>query len=283
MDKKTVSYFKKQFPIFFFWIVKNPALAWFACELDRFRYIYHMLTKKPYFGTIALAGQIWEERKNHMINIVKQEIHSKNKEEFNLLEIGSWAGESAVLWANSIKSAKCKGTIVCVDPWEPYINEKLEHVNTATIIMNHFLKKNKILKLFLHNIKTTGNSDMVLPIKGKSDSVLKFLKKNSFDLVYIDGDHAYSKIKTDLQNASLLVVDGGILSGDDFDLTIDQIDQEYAEKNKESNIIIDPKTNKAFHPGVTLALAEFFNIPISKYNGFWIMRKKSNSWEQIIL
>ena len=79
MDKKTVSYFKKQFPIFFFWIVKNPALAWFACELDRFRYIYHMLTKKPYFGTIALAGQIWEERKNHMINIVKQEIISLNQ------------------------------------------------------------------------------------------------------------------------------------------------------------------------------------------------------------
>ena len=142
---------------------RSPWLAEIACELDRVRYVHCLMSKKPYFGTVALAGQTWEERKPYMRRLVEQEI--KNKNDFYLLEIGSWAGDSAVLWAEAIKSAGRKGMVLCVDPWEPYIKEGQEKINSATILMNKSLKKGTIFKLFLHNIRTSHHSDMICPIQ----------------------------------------------------------------------------------------------------------------------
>ena len=42
-------------------------------ELDRPRYWYCLLANKPYFGTIALAGQTWESRKSAMSYLAKTE------------------------------------------------------------------------------------------------------------------------------------------------------------------------------------------------------------------
>jgi len=283
MDKKIVVFIKRKFPGLFASLVKISALVSFVCELDRGRYLYCLLRNKPYFGTVALAGQTWEERKFYMTHAVQSEIKNKAKAHFHLLEIGSWAGDSAVLWADAIKSAGCKGMVLCIDSWKPYVKEEYELVNAATIIMNRALKNDKIFKLFLHNIKASNHSDMITPIKGSSEDILPFLQKESFDMIYVDGDHSYFGVKKDLKNAEGLIADGGILCGDDFDLTIDQIDRDYAEKNKEANMVIDPKTKQVYHPGVCLALSEFFDAQISCYNGFWIMRKSKGRWEQVHL
>ena len=119
MDKKTVATLKKNFPGLFSRVVKSFFLSRAVMELDRGRYLYCLLRKKPYFGTIALAGQTWEERKSYMRRLVEQEIKNKGKRDFRLLEIGSWAGNSAVLWADTIKANQCNGTVLCVDSWEP--------------------------------------------------------------------------------------------------------------------------------------------------------------------
>ena len=114
MDKKTVGFIKKKFPGMFYRVVKNPFFARVASELDRGRYVYCLVSKKPYFGTVALAGQTWEERKLYMTRAVQTEIKNKGKDRFSLMEIGSWAGDSAVLWANAIKSMRCKGMVLWV-------------------------------------------------------------------------------------------------------------------------------------------------------------------------
>ena len=284
MDKRTISFLKKKFPFLFSKVIQSPFLSRLASELDRGRYVYCLLNKKPYFGTVALAGQTWEERKPAMRKLVGEEIKRNVKSYFEILEIGSWAGNSAVLWADAIKSNQCRGIVLCVDPWQPYVKkENNEKINSATILMNHALQNDKIFKLFLHNVKTSNHADMIYPLKGNSDQILPFLRHERFDMIYVDGDHSYSGIKKDLQNTAGLVREGGILCGDDMDIDINAIDREYAEQNKETNIIIDPKTNKSYHPGVCLAVTEFFKSRVTSYEGFWAMRKVGNSWKEVIL
>ncbi|MBF0503760.1 MAG: class I SAM-dependent methyltransferase [Candidatus Omnitrophica bacterium] len=279
MDKKTVVFFKKNFPGLFAWVVRSPWLAEIVSELDRVRYIYCLMSQKPYFGTVALAGQTWEERKPYMRRLLQKEI--KDKEYFYLLEIGSWAGDSAVLWADTIKFAGKKGMVLCVDPWEPYIDEQQEKVNSATIIMNKALKRGSVFKLFLHNIQTSHHSDVICPLKGYSERVLPLLRRGIFNMVYIDGDHSYSGIKKDLYNAAKLIGEGGIIAGDDFDGSLVNIDRDYAEEHKEVNMVVDPKTKQTYHPGVCLAVSEFFGTDISSYCGFWAMRKVGDQWHKV--
>ena len=280
MDKKTIAFVKEKFPWLFARVIKSPVLSILATELDRARYVHCMMSQKPYFGTVILAGQTWEERKPYMRRLVEQEI--KNKDNFRLLEIGSWVGSSAVVWADAIKSTGSKGVVVCVDSWQPYFHEDRENAAySVSVMMNKALKEGSVFKLFLHNIRTSKHGDMILPFKGYSDCVLPLLQEKSFDMVYIDGDHSYSAIKKDLSNAARIIPDGGIIAGDDFDLTLDQIDKDYAMKHKEVNGVIDPKTRRLYHPGVCLAVSEFFGKDISSYCGFWAMRKKGTQWQKV--
>lgn len=231
-----------------------------------------------------LAGQTWEERKLWMRNLAVNEIKKRSRTYFNILEIGSWAGNSAVLWADAIKECKAVGSVFCVDAWEPYVSRKEKNtINIAPVVMNEALKKGEVFKLFLHNIKASGHIDIIYPIKGFSATILPFLKERSFDLIFIDGDHSFSGVKKDLENAQCLLIDGGVVCGDDLDLQYHEVDQNHTRENKERNMSIDPKTNKEYHPGVCLAVYEFFNQEVSANNGFWMMRKHGNSWQKILI
>jgi len=285
MDKKTISYMKKNYPKLFYFVTKSYFAVRLISELDRFRYIRCMLSKKPYLGALMMAAQTWEERKPFMRQLVKSEIQLKGGSgNYAILEIGSWAGNSAILWAESIKEFDTvKGLVVCVDPWEPYVTDANVGINVAPVIMNKALKKNKIYNLFLHNIKATHNDGIVKPYKGFSDQVLPTLREGLFDLGYVDGSHYYTNIMRDLNNTQKLIRDGGILCGDDLELKKNEVDIENAEKSKERDAIIDTRTKREFHPGVCLAVADFFGGEVSCYEGFWAMRKKGNSWERVVI
>jgi len=285
MNKKNISFIKKNFPTLFYTITKSYIAVRALQELDRPRYWYCMLAKKPYFGTISLAGQTWEERKAYMQKLLSGEINRKKGDAIRILEVGSWAGNSAVLWADVIKKYGARGEIVCVDPWEPYVKEDREEgtINVAILIMNQALEKGDVYKLFLHNIQASGHAGIICPRKGFSDQILPTLKESAYDLIFLDGDHSYSGIKKDLQNMQRLLVDGGIVCGDDLDLQADEIDLEYAKSKKETNFIVDPKTSKEFHPGISVAVWEFFGGRISSYEGFWAMRKKGSQWEKVLI
>jgi hypothetical protein len=52
--------------------------------------------------------------------------------------------------------------------------------------------------------------------RGLSEDVLDSFPDNSLDWVYIDGDHRYEYVKTDLELSRAKVRDGGIIAGDDY-------------------------------------------------------------------
>lgn len=232
-----------------------------------------MLAKRPYFGGYMVAALGGGGRHVAMKALIERELSMSNGNEYRLLEIGSWAGQSAVLWASACKKAQ-KGKVYCIDHWAAD--------RQAPKSMKDAVKNNKILKLFLHNIATSGLNDYVVILKGPSDDVAPVLAA-VFDLIYIDGDHGYTQFKKDLQHYSKLVKTGGILCGDDLELQPDDVNQSFALAHKEENYIVEPRTKQYFHPGVNVGIWETFGGRVSMWDGFWALRKTANGWEKIEL
>jgi hypothetical protein len=99
------------------------------------------------------------------------------KEEFDLVEIGSYAGESAVIFAKQFPNA----TIYCIDPWlGGYDNQDSASFADYSQVEKEFDFRTSKFK----NIKK---------LKGYStDFEIKY------DVIYIDGRHYYEGVKEDL-------------------------------------------------------------------------------------
>lgn len=251
-------------------------------------YEYCLAHDKPYFGRVMWALQGHPVRHAYMQLLVEFQCINRGDKPFNVLEIGSWAGGSAITWANAIQRFNDRnGLVICLDPWKLYFDpskygESPDGQQETYQEMADALLSGKIYDLFLHNIRTSKCDDIVLPFKGRSDGILPLFGDERFDVVFVDGDHTYACVLKDMTNSARLVSEGGILCGDDLELQIPQFDLEYAKKHKDKDYILDPKTNECYHPGVSLAVSEFFG-EVSAYEGFWAMRKCGRSWEKVEL
>lgn len=246
---------------------------------------YCIDNKKPYFGFgfKAQSGSIGHHA--YMDALVAQECLNSN-EPYNILEIGSYAGMSAVTWAKAIqKYNNGNGQVFCVDPWRPYLkeDENIPEGQDTCKIMNDALEGGQAFKLFIHNIITSNCKDNIVIIRAESDKVLPALSQK-FDLIYVDGDHRYEQGKKDLINSIPLVKDRGILSGDDLEV---MQTGEWKDPPQNSDCIRVALLNDmivAFHPGVTKAIWETFGSPVSCWGGgFWAMRKVNEHWEIITI
>lgn len=241
----------------------------------------------PYFGHGLKAQQGAIIRHAYMDKLISQECFNKT-DPYYILEIGSYAGMSTVTWAKAIqKYNKGNGKVFCIDPWQPYLNPvKDASVYETSKVMNRGLKDGQVYRLFQHNIITSGCEENILVIKDKSDNILPSLSRK-FDLIYIDGNHIYNQFKKDLVNSISLVKHNGILCGDDLEATLDEVSlanemiQELPNLECIQEVLTDDKTIR-YHPGVTKAVGELFN-PVSRWEGFWAMRKNENNWEEVVL
>jgi predicted O-methyltransferase YrrM len=119
-----------------------------------------------------------------------------------ILEIGSYIGESTILFKNKFPDA----FLYIVDPWinnydisDPTINimsmEKVEHIFNELMY-----NKTKYCKFKM-------TSDEFFQVQ----NIPEF-----FDLIYIDGNHSYEYVKRDLQNSLNVIKKDGIISGHDY-------------------------------------------------------------------
>lgn len=249
-------------------------------NLSYLNFLIHKIINKPYFGSYLASIQGQNIRHKHMQEL----IYNKFKDyegEIKLIEIGSWAGGSVLTWANIFEIMGKKYKIFCIDPWTDYIDDQGNLWTHRT--MKKALKKNKIFKLFLHNILSSNISENISILRGSTIEMTNVLKENSFDIVFIDGNHAYEFVKADLDLTSKLVKNNGILCGDDLELQFNEVDQEQLLNNKRKDVIKDNINLCNYHPGVTLAVYEFFLKQISATEGYWYVSKKENKWENIEL
>ena len=67
-----------------------------------------------------------------------------------------------------------------------------------------------LLKKFKNNVSL---------IKGNSNNILKKIDMSKIDYVFLDGGHEYQTVKNDLNSCKEVIINGGIVLCDDYDLT----------------------------------------------------------------
>ena len=173
------------------------------------RLIECLLSDKPYFGVAMRALQGLPKRHAYIqatVELLSKENHTGPVE---ILEVGSWAGGTAITWAKAVQKYFGGGQVLCVDHWEPYFDTNInsDHVYKQ---MNEAAINKSIYGLFLHNVRTSGVNGVISHIVGNSRNVLPTLKKRNFSIVYLDASHEFSDVEKDIRLSMDLVRDGGI-------------------------------------------------------------------------
>ncbi len=70
---------------------------------------------------------------------------------------------------------------------------------------------------FRQNLRRSGHEARVTIIKGSSREKLRELPLNSFDLIYVDGDHSSKSVLMDAVLSWDLLREGGLMIFDDYD------------------------------------------------------------------
>jgi len=200
-----------------------------------------------------------------------------------LLEIGSWAGCSALSWAEGLgRIVPQRGELTCVDQWKPYFSSDDTNSYRTCATMNQTCQK---AEQALHTNAAYMSKRWKVKVrifKGASRTVLLRLLREgeTFDLVYVDGDHTFPNVLTDLALGAALVSEGGILCGDDLEVQLSPHPEllPLAQANCKRDFIPCPAGD--FHPGVSLAVDAMLG-EVSCFEGYWLMRRSGDSWSRV--
>jgi predicted O-methyltransferase YrrM len=160
------------------------------------------------------AGQGHPIRHAYMQFLVELLCKRREGKPFKILEIGSWAGGSAITFAEAIKKFnQGRGLVICLDPWKLYFDpyrysELPEESQIVYREMAEALQNGGIFDLFFHNIRAAQQEDLIVPMRGSSNELLPLFCDEWFDLIFVDGDHTYARVVEDLINSARLVAEG---------------------------------------------------------------------------
>ena len=233
------------------------------------------------FGTVAVQSP--PIRHVYMWAVVRFLVEKGLKPPLRILEVGSWAGASAITWAKALKAQPITGTVECVDSWTPYFDVTVQQEEKYKL-MNDAARNGSVFELFRKNIRVAEVDDIVRYHRGTSREILPRLSDAWFHIVYIDGSHLYEDVLFDIKEACRLLADGGVLCGDDLELQLGEVvlADHLIALGQRKDVSIGVQSKGAYHPGVTQAVAELFPN-VSAWEGFWAVRRKGNAWENIDL
>ncbi|MDP6430525.1 MAG: class I SAM-dependent methyltransferase [Rhodospirillales bacterium] len=199
-----------------------------------------------------------------------------------ILEIGSWCGASALAWGEAIQLYfGGNGKISCVDAWQPYVDLEVD-ADDNNRRMDAALRNDEPFDIFRQNIQFLPATVEIEILRGWSQDILPALPDAHYDLVYIDGDHTYAGVLSDINNSTGLLRDGGILCGDDLEMQAHQCDLSVLDAQPNVDRYYDQHLDAHYHPGVTKAVAETFGA-VSAWSGFWAMEKSGQGWDRVSL
>jgi len=134
---------------------------------------------------------------NNMCNFIKDNVYDIN----NIVEIGSFQGESTTMFSNEFPNSK----LFAVDIWDKNDdkNEVVINSNNPKDIENNF-------------DVITKDYNNIIKIKMPSERFSEIIGDNSIDFVYIDGDHSYEGVMLDIDKWKNKVKNGGFIGGHDY-------------------------------------------------------------------
>lgn len=101
-------------------------------------------------------------------------------------------------------------------------------------------------------------------LEGDSRETLPKLAPRQFDLIYLDGDHRYPVVESDMIQAKRLIRPGGIVCGDDLELCL----------RDDAKLLLEAEQHKHedfyrfYHPGCSVAVYRHFPEALHLH-GFW--------------
>ena len=131
-----------------------------------------------------------------LLDLIKELGDNSDK---TMIEIGSFVGESTVLFAQSFKK------VIAVDPF-------LADYDPADPTSYLFEFKN----VYQTYLDRTGDHQNIETIVSTSDESVSKLDGLKYDFIYLDGLHTYDGVKTDITNYLPLVKEGGVIGGHDY-------------------------------------------------------------------
>lgn len=180
-------------------------------------------------------------------NVLRSLLEKIKNPEPHILEIGCWTGQSTNVICKFLKE-KTGGSLTVIDTFEGVVDTPLDPL----------AKQHNIIEIFMDNMMLENNIPWPLQrvLKKRSQDVASFFDDETFDLIFIDGDHRYEMVKQDILLYLPKMKRGGIICGHDYDSS-------YFD---EGLVNYDFKEGK--HHGVIKAVQEIFHSPLVDVKAF---------------
>lgn len=138
-----------------------------------------------------------------------------------IAEFGSWEGRSALAFLEIGEHLGVDTQVLCIDTWLGS-REHWRNVspNSEWSFGNLRVEAGepRVIDTFKEALSVYLDNGRASLLRAPIDIACVFLRgqRQFFDLVYVDADHSYSAVRRDLEDARSILVDGGVLAGDDW-------------------------------------------------------------------
>jgi hypothetical protein len=143
-------------------------------------------------------------------------LKTKARESSLILEIGIWKGRSTSAICEGVSSHPCHdGKVIAVDNWS---GSKIDPVNYKEL--DDPGGAETVEKIARENLKSYLDSGILKILKMSSDNAFEVMQTLGYKptMIFIDGDHDEDQVKKDICNALIVIENGGLLCGHDYQL-----------------------------------------------------------------
>lgn len=136
----------------------------------------------------------------------------------NIVEVGSWKGQSSITMAKKCKLINLSTTIYCIDTWLGATEFWCSMKNSAerSLMQKHGYPQ--VYYQFLSNVIHSSVTDYILPLPMPSSIGWRYCRFHKIEpeMIYIDASHEKGDVIADITNYWPLLKTGGVMFGDDF-------------------------------------------------------------------
>lgn len=166
-----------------------------------------------------------------------------------IVEVGSWLGTgSTQILLDHVK--RLSGRLHCVDSWQG-----------SPAVQGHadMLVAYDVYRSFLENINRAGGEGCVEPYRMSSMEAASRFSDASVDLVFIDADHRYDAVRSDIKAWLPKIKTGGILCGHDCETRVTEVNRASLVQSRDADHMDGRAPFQVWHAGVIVAVDEAFS------------------------
>ena len=222
------------------------------------------LQKLADIDCLDITGFFSVDNQDALRTLVRQKIQGISHPK--ILEIGSWKGLSSSILAFELARAN-KGRLYCLDGWSAI------PPNSPTAVgLGAELRRKDVFSIFRQNLQTLGLWERVNVLYGCSQDFADIVANSEFDIIFIDGQHAYSGVLHDLRTYLPKLRPEGLIIGDDCEASITMLSSDFIDAHADEDYALLPN-GMDIHCGVSKALQETFNGEYELHRGASVWSK----------